>query len=99
MSSNIRDRIRSFDFDESSSYDLAVLLEQVFLYQGRSGETPLVIARDVLDEYEKSVRARALPEFHTKTNERLRDLRSTLVQFETSLSDLEKAVSVRGSSR
>lgn len=99
MTSSIRDRVQKFDFDNASPYDLAVLLEQVFLYQGRPGESCLVMAQEIIGEYEKSVRQRTLPELHSKTHCRLRELRSTLVQLETSLSGLERDASLRSPSR
>lgn len=88
---NVRERIESFDFDNSSPHDLAVLLEQVFLYQDNRSRDggPIIIAQGVIKRFEDSVRKRAAPELHAKTGKHLRDMRSSLVQFETTLRVLE----------
>lgn len=94
---SLRDRINAFDFDNAGPHDLAVLLEQVFMYQDtrdRSGG-PIIIAQGVLEAYESSVRRRALPESRESTEKHLREMRSTLVQFETTLRGLESATATQ----
>lgn len=93
----IHDRIRNFDFSVANSHDLAVLLEQVFLSADpRCRDAgPLMTAQNVLELFEAAIRQRAAPELHAKTKAQLQELRSTLVQFETSLRQLEQAASQR----
>ena len=87
----IHDRIRDFDFDHAGPHDVAVLLEQVFLYQsGCRDGSPIITAQNVLEQFEAAIRRRSAPELHAKTHARLRELRTSLVQFETSLSGLER---------
>lgn len=88
---NVNERIQTFDFDNASPHDLAVLLEQVFLYHDtRSrGGGPIIVAQGVIRQYEEAVRRKAAPELHAKTGKHLREMRSTLVQFETTLRGLE----------
>lgn len=88
----LRDRIRNFDFDNAGPHDIAVLLEQVFMYHGDAGREggSLIAAQNVLEQFESAIRRRSAPELHSKTHARLRELRSSLVQFESSLSGLER---------
>ena len=89
---NLRDRINEFDFDNAEPHDLAVLLEQVFMYhdaRSRDGG-PIIVAQGVLQKFEESVRRRAAPDLHRQVTGRCIELRSTLTQFDTLLRSLEK---------
>jgi hypothetical protein len=94
---SIHDRIRDFDFDNAGPHDIAVLMEQVFLYQSsncRDGG-PIITAQNVLEQFEAAIRRRSAPELHAKTHSHLREMRSSLVQFETTLSKLERDAAKR----
>lgn len=89
---SLQQRINEFDFDNASPADLAVLLEQVFMYhdaRARDGG-PIIVAQGVLRRFEESVRRRAAPELHTQVRGRCIELRSTLGQFDALLRQLEK---------
>ncbi len=89
---NIHDRINAINFETATPTDLAILLEQIFNYHdshSRDGG-PILVAQGVISRYEEAVRRRTAPDLHLKTAEHCRELRSTLVQFETSLRSLEK---------
>ena len=92
---NIRDRIKHFDFDTADPRDIAVLLEQVFMYHGdigREGGT-IILAEGVLRQFSDSIRRRATPELQVKTSERLRGMRASLAELDASLRGLEKDTS------
>jgi len=92
---NIHERISNFDFDNAQPYDLAVLLEQVFLYHNDRSKDggPIIVAQGILRLYEASVRKRSAPELHSKTISHLRELRSDLGQMEQRLRVFEKDAS------
>lgn len=85
--------VEEFDFEDAQPYDVAVLLEQIFMrYDSRSKDGgPILVAQSVIKRYEESVRKRAAPELHSKTSEHCRNLRSVLVDFESSLRRLEQS--------
>ena len=92
MTMSLRDRINDFDFENAEAHDLAVLLEQIFMYhdaRSRDGG-PIIVAQGVLKQYEESVRRRAAPELHVRVKGRCSELRSTLTQLDTLLRRLEK---------
>jgi len=89
---SLRDRINSFDFERAEPHDLAVLLEQIFMYhdaRARDGG-PIIVAQGVLKQFEESVRRRAAPELHAQVKGRCVELRSTVTQLDTLLRRLEK---------
>lgn len=89
---SIQQRINDFDYATASTHDLAVLLEQVFMYhdaRSRDGG-PILVAQGVLKRYEEAVRTKAAPDLHASVNTGLRTLRENLVQFETSLRQMER---------
>lgn len=93
---NIAERVNNFDFDTSNSHDVAVLLEQVFMYHdGRAHGGTIALAQTVLNKYEASIRSRTVPELHASTSKQLREMRSSLVQMETALQRLERDSSHR----
>lgn len=88
----IQQRINDFDFDTAAPHDLAVLLEQIFLYhddRSRDGG-PIIVAMGVISRYEESVRRRAAPELHKKIRARNLELREVLSHLETATRGLEK---------
>jgi hypothetical protein len=89
---SLQDRIAAFDFDTAQPHDLAVLLEQVFMYHDARSKDggPIMVAQGVIGQYEASVRRRAEPELHTRATTSVREMRDALVQFETSLRKLER---------
>lgn len=89
---NINSLITQFDYDIANPHDLAVLLEQIFLYhdsRSRDGG-PLLVAQGVIKKYEESIRRRAAPELHTRVKGRCVELRSTMDQLGELLRQLEK---------
>lgn len=92
MVQGIRQRIEEFDFEAATPYELAVLLEQVYLYSdGRVRDGgPIITATGVLKRYEAAVRLRTAPELHQRMANRCREMRETLMQFDSLLRNLEK---------
>lgn len=89
---NLHERIKDFDFENAEPHDLAVLLEQIFMYHDarcRDGG-PIIVAQGVIKKFEDAIRRKAAPEIHANTGVQLREMRSALVQFETSLRSLER---------
>lgn len=90
--SNLRDRINEFDYDNAEPHDIAVLLEQIFMYhdtRARNGG-PIIVSQGVLKSWEEAIRRRAASELHDKVKGRCAELRSTVDQLGTLLSKLEK---------
>jgi hypothetical protein len=90
--SQTRDLINNFDFDTAKPHDLAVLLEQIFMYhdaRSRDGG-PLITAQGVIQKYEDAVRKKAAPDLYDRVRGRCAELRSTVDQLGTLLSKLEK---------
>lgn len=88
----IHQRIDEFDFDNATPHEIAVLLEQVYLYSDsrvRDGG-PVITAASVLQRYATSVQRKAAPELHALMTDRSRQLRDTLTQFDKTLRDLER---------
>lgn len=89
---NLRERIDNIDYETVTPPELAVVLEQVFLYHDDRvrGGGPIITAQGILSKYEESVRRRAAPELHVKVKGRLSEIRSTLTQVDALLGRLEK---------
>lgn len=90
--SSLNDRINEFDYENATTADLAVLLEQIFMYhdaRARNGG-PLIVSQGVLERWGESIRRRAAPELHDKVKGRCSELRSTVDQLGTLLKRLEK---------
>jgi hypothetical protein len=97
--STLNDRINDFDYDTASISDLAVLLEQVYMYadaRARNGG-PIIVAQGVLTKWGDAIRRRAAPELHDKVKGRCAELRSTVDQLGTLLGRLEKDNAKAGS--
>lgn len=90
---NLHERIKNIDYETVTPSELAVVLEQVFLYYDDRvrGGGPIITAQGILEKYEASVRRRAAPSLHTEVRGRLAEVRSHLQQVDTALQRLEKA--------
>jgi hypothetical protein len=90
---NLNERIQNIDYETVTPADLAVVLEQVFLYYDDRvrGGGPIITAQGILKKYEESVRRRAAPSLHVEVKGRIAEIRSSLEQVDTVLARLEKA--------
>lgn len=89
---NIHERIKEFDFDTATYYDLSILVEQIFTHHNplsRDGG-PVMVMESVLRKYDEAIRKRAAPELYAAVRGRSVELRSTMNQFETLLTKLER---------
>jgi hypothetical protein len=96
---NLHERIKDIDYETVTSTELAVVLEQVFLYYDDRvrGGGPIITAQGILEKYEASVRRRAAPSLHVEVKGRIAEIRSNLELVSTVLSRLEKANAQTGS--
>jgi hypothetical protein len=88
----LQQRIEEFDAEGAGPRDLAVLLEDIFMNTDPRvrGGGPIITAMGVIKRYEEAVRTKAAPELHARAAKHCMELRSTLLELESSLRRLEK---------